>query len=164
MIFETNVKIFYFTYLTQSKAVSYLNPRRDNLDLWWSKNAFALNGNPYTYTSYLILRHTQFFWRTSFENVGLDDSTIMSIHITFWNTKNSEWKKKFTRMNEWKKNLKINIQRHRWLLRLAPSTSLIYNNWQMKLMLKYKYILHCFLTNFFWIFLQLQCLRIKMCH
>ena len=33
MIFETKLKIFYFTYLTQSKAVSYLNPRRDNLDL-----------------------------------------------------------------------------------------------------------------------------------
>ena len=55
-------------------------------------------------------------------------------------------------LQEWKKNLKINIQRHRWLLRLAPSTSLIYNNWRMKLMLKYKYILHCILTNIFWIF------------
>ena len=28
----------------------------------------------------------------------------MSIHITFWNTKNSEWKKKFTRMKEKLKN------------------------------------------------------------
>ena len=55
-------------------------------------------------------------------------------------------------LQEWKKNLKIKIQRHIWLYRLAPSTSLIYNNWRMKLMLKYKYILHCFLTNFFWIF------------
>ena len=49
-------------------------------------------------------------------------------------------------LQEWKKNLKIKIQRHRWLLRLAPSTSLIYNNWRMKLMLKYKYILLHFFT------------------
>ena len=49
--------------------------------------------------------------------------------------------------DEWKKNLKIKIQRHRWLLRLAPSTSLIYNNWWMKLISTY--IIHCIFNDFF---------------